>query len=169
MSARVADLPGVDLPAIEAIVQDLFETMVDRTPGTMVPGFGDNPALVDPVHTWVDVRGAVLTRIGVAVGRATSEELTRAFLATPADAPLHAADVADALGEVVNVIGGNIKSLVDGGGSLSLPRTAEGTPDIPGQAVAAHAWFAWRGQPLIVQVWLPPAHSGPTDDHNKEG
>ncbi|GMA35624.1 MULTISPECIES: chemotaxis protein CheX [Demequina] len=160
MSAVAGSLPTVDGEAIEAIAQDFFATMVDGEHGVLVPGYGEMAPLVDARFTWVDVHGETVTRVLVAVGRSTGDMLTRALLALPDDAPIGDADFADAAGEVVNVIGGNIKSLVHGGGALSLPQVADAAPDCGGAPLISETWFTWRGAPLTLTLWNLPEHAG---------
>jgi chemotaxis protein CheX len=72
--------------------------------------------------------------------------------------PRDAAEVADAMGEVANMAGGNVKALLPGPSLLSLPEVAEeGTPaaTAPGDLVSRLA-FAIDGSPLVVTVVEQP-------------
>lgn len=63
-------------------------------------------------------------------------------------------DIADAVGELVNMIGGNVKSLMPGPSALSLPVVAAGRVARPSDAVEVcrlHATCA--GVPLLVSVY----------------
>ncbi len=69
-------------------------------------------------------------------------------------APRDDAEVADAIGEVANMAGGNVKALLPGPSVLSLPEVAtEGSPAAAsdGQVVSRLA-FAIDGSPLVVTV-----------------
>jgi len=62
-------------------------------------------------------------------------------------------DVADAVGELVNMIGGNVKSLMPGPSVLSLPVVAAGRVARPSDSVEACRLDAtWAGSPLVVSV-----------------
>jgi chemotaxis protein CheX len=64
-------------------------------------------------------------------------------------------EIGDAIGEIVNMLGGSVKSLVDGPGSLSLPTVIGGsqyTLQIPGATELNEVWFVTAEQPLMVQV-----------------
>ena len=62
-------------------------------------------------------------------------------------------DVADAVGELVNMIGGNVKSLMPGPSVLSLPVVAAGRVARPSDSVEVCRLDAtWAASPLVVSV-----------------
>ena len=84
------------------------------------------------------------------------------------DDELTADEINDAVGELVNVVGGNIKSLVPGPSVLGLPTVIEGLPvALPTNLELAHeVRFSWMAEPVVVTVWTEPAETaggGPTD------
>jgi chemotaxis protein CheX len=87
-----------------------------------------------------------------------SAEFARQAAATmfgvdPAAASL--ADTQDAIGELANMTGGNVKSLLPEPCRLSLPTVVEGadiTTRIPGGAVVTSVAFDCQGSPLIVRL-----------------
>jgi chemotaxis protein CheX len=65
-------------------------------------------------------------------------------------------EVRDALGELTNMTGGNIKSLVPGPSTLSLPAVTEGTEYlvlVPGTEVVTRVGFACEGEPMLVTIF----------------
>lgn len=65
-------------------------------------------------------------------------------------------EVADAVGELVNMLGGNIKSLLPGASHLSLPTVALGSPAllrITGALVCRHLDLSCDGHALRVSLW----------------
>ena len=67
-------------------------------------------------------------------------------------------ELADAFGEVTNMIGGNIKGLYDGANQLSLPTVTRGRDHAvlsPGTSLVDVADFDCRGERLRVSVWRP--------------
>ncbi|MGK2959429.1 MAG: chemotaxis protein CheX [Acidimicrobiales bacterium] len=76
-----------------------------------------------------------------------SEHLARQFAGTMLDmdpVKIDRAEVHDAIGELANITGGNLKSLVDGFGQLSLPVVTEGLElafSIPGSKVVSNLAF----------------------------
>lgn len=64
-------------------------------------------------------------------------------------------DVADAVGELVNMVGGNIKSLMPGPSTLSLPVVAAGRAAHASDAVEVARFDGlWTGLPVRVSVHI---------------
>ena len=134
------------------IAQDLFAAMVDGEPGLLEPVDAPGASIADPVHAWVDIVGPTSWRTLVVTARPTADRIARALLQLGDDETVGLDDVRDALGEVANVVGGNLKGMLDGGSSLTLP-----VVDTTGPAVARAADHAqallWRGEPLVISLW----------------
>jgi len=145
--------PLSDADSVLTIAQDLFSTMIDGEPGHLYPWMGERPTLEDPRFTWVDVAGSVATRVMLMAGRATGEQLTRSLLAMEESEPVSDADFADAVGEIANVVGGNVKSLVTNPGALTLPVVTHEEPDMSKDFCLLETYFGWRGAPLGVALW----------------
>lgn len=65
-------------------------------------------------------------------------------------------DVSDAIGELTNMVGGNVKSLLPEPSSLSLPVVAEGkspTLKVPSATKLLDAVYICDEHPLVVTVW----------------
>lgn len=135
------------------IAQDLFTTMIDGEPGHLYPWTGENPSLVDPQFAWVDVSGPVVTRVILMANKSTGEQLARALLAMDDSEEVSDADFADAVGEIANVVGGNIKSLVTNPGTLSMPVVSHQEPDMTDGVCLLETYFGWKGAPLGVALW----------------
>lgn len=135
------------------IAQDLFTTMIDGEPGHLNPWAGADPDLEDPRYTWVDVNGPVVTRVMLMASRVTGERLTRALLGMDTAEYVCDADFADAVGEIANVVGGNVKSLVTNPGALTLPVVTHERPDMDTATCLLETYFGWRGAPLGVGLW----------------
>ncbi len=93
----------------------------------------------------------------LAVAVDCSTILARQMTATLFDMPpkaMHDSDIVDAIGELANMIGGNIKSLVPGPCQLSLPTVTIGFEglSIPGTQVQARQAFICAGEALRVSV-----------------
>ncbi|UQX89582.1 chemotaxis protein CheX [Jatrophihabitans telluris] len=65
------------------------------------------------------------------------------------------AEISDVLGEVANVIGGNVKAMLPEPSMLSLPQVVAGggTVSLPATELAATAQLDWRTLPIIVSLW----------------
>jgi chemotaxis protein CheX len=72
-------------------------------------------------------------------------------------------EIRDALGELTNVIGGNVKALFPGPSALSLPTVAVGS-DYDLGVIDASATrtvsFTCDGQPLVVTLFEGPTGNG---------
>jgi chemotaxis protein CheX len=76
------------------------------------------------------------------------------FAAEPGS--LSADEVSDALGELTNMIGGNIKSLLPAPSRLSVPSVAEGesyTVRIPGARLLESVVLVCSAGPLHIALW----------------
>jgi chemotaxis protein CheX len=65
-------------------------------------------------------------------------------------------EVSDALGELTNMIGGNIKSLLPAPSRLSVPSVAEGesyTVRIPGARLLEQVVLVCSAGPLQISIW----------------
>jgi len=64
-------------------------------------------------------------------------------------------DVYDSLGEIANIVGGNIKALVPDAGALGLPAVATAKP-LHGSSgrLAARLDVSWQGHWITFEVWL---------------
>jgi len=140
---------------VEAIASEVFAAMVDGEPGHLQPRSGPAPEPDDGLYAWVDVHGATRRRVLLTTERETATALTRALLGLSPDDTVDDDDIADAFGEVANVVGGNVKALVPDPGDLTLPEVAPTRP--PAAAGLLHAVpFDWRGRPLVVSLWALP-------------
>lgn len=102
------------------------------------------------VHVTGAWEGAVLIECSE---RTASQAAGVMFGASPAS--LAPDDVQDALGELANMTGGNVKALLPGPSTLSLPTVVAGTEyttRIPGSTLLSAVAFDWEGDPLVVRL-----------------
>ena len=94
--------------------------------------------------------GAVTLQCSIDLARAAAGTMfDRAPDATSAD------EIRDALGELANMVGGNIKALLPAPTHLSLPIVVEGDRaalSIRDTEAVQTVWFASHGQPFVVTV-----------------
>jgi chemotaxis protein CheX len=117
-------------------------------PGTM---------LHDVLSSWVDIVGPWTGSVVLTTGRQTAAELCRALLRDMAPELLDHEDVADAFGEIANVVGGNVKAALPGPSVLGLPEVGA-APAVRDPADVCRVDLLWRGAPLSISVQgaLPP-------------
>jgi chemotaxis protein CheX len=105
---------------------------------------GDLPG--KEVVALAEISGEWNGTVCLSCSRLAARHATAAMFGIP-DEELTAADIADAVGELVNVVGGNIKSLVPGPSVLSLPSVIEESQEVR---------FSWMAEPVVVSVWTAP-------------
>jgi len=150
---RRSDAPPLITELIdEATVQGIAEEAWSALVGDeefLVPLPGGLPD--DAVSSWVEIVGPWNGAVVLTTGRSTAEELARCLLAEHAPPVLDDEDVEDALGELANVVGGNVKAVLPGPSVLGLPEV--GTAPEPGlPADICRVDLLWRGQSLTITV-----------------
>ncbi|TFV53858.1 chemotaxis protein CheX [Geodermatophilus sp. DF01-2] len=144
----------IDAATVEAIAGEAWIALVGEDE-LLVPVPGELPA--DTLSAWVDVVGPWTGSVVLTTGRQTAADLTRALLGRTAPELLDHEDVADAYGEIANVVGGNVKAALPGPSQLSLPAVGV-APAVRNPDDVCRVEVLWRGQPLVVSVQgaLPP-------------
>jgi chemotaxis protein CheX len=100
--------------------------------------------------------GSVLVRCTLPLARSITETM---FGMDPGEAEPE--EIADALGEIANMIGGNLKSLVPGPSQLSLPMVADYEHlSFPQSEECATAAFSTGSEPMLVSVLRRAAAPG---------
>ncbi|HEY4604279.1 MAG TPA: chemotaxis protein CheX [Blastococcus sp.] len=119
----------------------------------LVPSLGG--PVSDAVSSWVEVVGPWTGSVVLTCARPTAEELARCLLKEHAPPVLDAEDVEDALGELANVVGGNVKGILPGPSVLGLPQVGAapgaGAPD---DTCCLH--LLWRGRALTISAQGSP-------------
>lgn len=133
---------------IAAVVESVFTELLDlRAQPTASPSVVSGPAL----RASVRISGAWQ---GMVVVDCPEELARRTAAAMWGGRPRDRAQMADAIGELANMIAGNVKVLLPGPSRLSLPAVADdpAATSVPPGGVIAGATVACDGQPLT--VWL---------------
>ncbi len=150
---RAGDAPPAIADLIhEATVQEITEQAWLALVGEdelLVPLPAPLPA--DTLSSWVEIVGPWTGSVVLTCGRDTAVELTAALLRDHAPDVLEDEDVDDALGELANVVGGNVKAVLPGPSVLGLPEVGA-TPPAGSEADTCRVAVLWRGQPLTVSV-----------------
>jgi chemotaxis protein CheX len=144
----------MDDATVQLIVDEAWTALVGEDE-PLIPLPGQLPA--DVLSAWVDVVGPWTGSVVLTTGAQTAAELTRALLAETAPELLEYEDVADAFGEIANVVGGNVKAALPGPSGLSLPEVGD-APAVRNPEDLLRVDVLWRGQPLSISVQgaLPP-------------
>jgi chemotaxis protein CheX len=159
------DVQAVSVPsdAIRSIAAQVWESLFDAEAVQVAPLADDD--LGPGLMTFsVDVYGGWEGTVSLTCAAVVGEEMTRRMLALPDSDDVDPLDLEDALGEVVNVIGGNVKSLVDGC-TLGLPRVGDDT--VHTEPPLATLYLAWGSRAIRVSVHARTGQpSGPGLDEN---
>jgi len=137
------------LTDVEMVVTEVWSSFL----GTEDPLLMGPPAeLAVGWSSAVTVSGGWHGMISVELPTDMAEQITRRMLCLDEES-LPDEDVADAVGELVNMIGGGVKSLMPGPSALSLPVVAAGRVARPSEVEEVCRFDAvWAGSPLVVSV-----------------
>lgn len=106
------------------------------------------------VSAAVSVTGAWRGHVVIGFSEASSRHATAALLGIDFD-EVTIADITDAVGELANIIGGNVKSLLPEPSALSLPHVltgGHGTAHWPAVIEVCHFDSEWLSEPVTVSV-----------------
>lgn len=143
----------------EVLARDLREVV--ETVWTVTLGFevldplGSLPP--PPEQTWcgcIQVDGAWDGLVKLSMSEGLTRRAAAAMFGTPAES-LSLDDLTDALGEITNMTGGNVKALLPGPSRLSLPSVVNGADfsiSSPGGTVLREVAFQTGGSQIRVQV-----------------
>ncbi|HLY18997.1 MAG TPA: chemotaxis protein CheX [Bryobacteraceae bacterium] len=105
------------------IVQSVFQTMMDtEVEAAEGPGARFPAAITAAVHFAGEWRGATLVECGTEEAR----HFAARFMGIPVPGAIDD-DVRDVMGELANMVAGNLKSLLPRGVELSMPSVIEGS------------------------------------------
>ena len=109
------------------------------------------------------IHGAWQGRVTLELAGATAETVATVMF----DGAVGPEDVVDAVGELVNMIGGNVKSLMPAPSTLGLPAVGRdrraGEPD---EVELCRADLSWDGAAVRVRVWQTPV--APTNEGREQ-
>ena len=148
---RTGDRPALitellDEATVQSIAEEAWLALVGEEEYLLpLPG---GPA-EDAVSSWVEIVGPWTGTVVITTGRSTAEELSRCLLKEHAPPVIDAEDVEDALGELANVVGGNVKAVLPGPSALGLPEVGSAPAAGPD---TCRVDLLWRGQSLTISV-----------------
>jgi hypothetical protein len=147
-------LDVVESGQVSDIAEEVFAAMVDGPAGSLASRPGGPRPESDPLHAWVELETEPASRVQLTTEATTAGDLTRAFLHLGGAAPVTEVEVVDALGEIANVFGGNIKALLPEHVSLTLPEVSRDSPSESGALRLLESVFSWRGHSLVISLWM---------------
>ena len=138
--------------------QEIFSSMIflEVTPGA--PFKRENEPLRDSISGMIGLAGTIKGSLTIHLTNTSALAVTTAFLGM--DVEEIDEDVKDAIGELANMLGGSLKSVLDPNGSdikLSMPSTVYGEEysiDCLAQAETVAVPFTFDGQTFIVELQI---------------
>jgi chemotaxis protein CheX len=119
----------------------------------LIPTYDENQA--SEVHSTVSITGSWTGYVVYASSTIAARRAAAAFLAVEID-EVSADDLSDTLGELVNIVGGNVKAMLPPGAVLSLPQVimaSESTARFPNTERISGVYGLWEGEPVSVSMW----------------
>jgi chemotaxis protein CheX len=143
MTACTAPDQALVHAAIDQVWGSMLYTSAEPWPDGLDTGFSAG------VQAQIALHGDWNGRLVLTCDRDVAAQIASAMLGTPAEEELPAVDVCDAVGEVLNVVGGSVKGALRGTTALGLPGVHECSA--PPRAEDCFI-VSWRGAPVFVQV-----------------
>jgi chemotaxis protein CheX len=148
-----------EITDVQAIIDQVWSSFLDESEPLLplhLPA-GQPFAAEEAWSAAVAVSGGWDATVTVELAAPVALALTTTMLGLEAADEAEDGDIADAVGELVNMVGGNIKSLMPGPSVLSLPAVAAGRAAHPsGATEVARFDGVWAGQPVRVAVHVIP-------------
>ena len=136
----------IDEATIQSIAEEAWLALVGEEEYLLPLAGGDAD---DAISSWVEIVGPWTGSVVLTTARSTAEELARCLLKEHAPPVIEFEDVEDALGELANVLGGNVKAVLPGPSALGLPEVGS-APEAG--ADVCRVDLLWRGQSLTISV-----------------
>jgi chemotaxis protein CheX len=143
-------------PDLAALLGEVWSSLVGE-PELLLPA--------DPAQEWTSLWSATVTVSGewraivsIDLDDPVVLAVTRGMLGFGEDEIPDVASCTDAVGELANIVGGNVKSLMPGPSLLSLPVVSHGPVAVPSELVESSCvHLSWSGAPLRIRVLSRPA------------
>lgn len=137
--------------AVLNIANDVFYALIDKHEGAVMEWPDEIEPFQNPVYAWVDSQGDKQLRVMLEMEDSTAKDLTRAMYSLGETDEVTEEDQQDAFGEIVNVIGGNMKSIVEDSGNLIIPKVGKEKPTWP-ESPLVSVNLNWKGKFLVVSI-----------------
>jgi chemotaxis protein CheX len=108
------------------------------------------------VHSSVSITGSWTGHVVYASSTVAARKAAAAFLAVEPD-EVSQEDLSDVLGELANIVGGNVKAMLPAGAFLSLPQVVlapESATRYPNAERISGLYGRWEGEPVSISMWM---------------
>jgi len=136
------------------MVEQVWESYLDPEGiSPLIPTYDENQP--SEVHSSVSITGSWTGHIVYASSTQAARRAAAAFLAMEVD-EISQEDLSDVLGELANIVGGNVKAMLPPGAFLSLPQVVlapESTARFPNTERISGVYGIWDGEPVSISMW----------------
>jgi len=136
------------------MVAQVWESYLDpEGVSPLIPTYDENQP--SEVHSSVSITGSWTGHVVYASSTTAARRAAAAFLAMEPD-EVSPDDLSDVLGEIANIVGGNVKAMLPPGALLSLPQVVlapESTTVYPNAERISGVYGMWEGEPVSVSMW----------------
>jgi chemotaxis protein CheX len=136
------------------MVEQVWESYLDPEGiNPLIPTYDENQP--SEVHSSVSITGSWTGHIVYASSTTAARRAAAAFLAMGED-EVSEDDLSDVLGELANIVGGNVKAMLPPGALLSLPQVVlapETTARYPNTTRISGVYGVWEGEPVSISMW----------------
>ena len=136
------------------MVEQVWESYLDpEGVSPLIPTYDENQP--SEVHSSVFITGSWTGHIVFASSTAAARRAAGAFLAME-PGEVSPDDLSDVLGELANIIGGNVKAMLPPGALLSLPQVvlaSDHTTIYPSAVRISGVYGLWDGEPVSISMW----------------
>jgi chemotaxis protein CheX len=136
------------------MVEQVWESYLDPEGiNPLIPNYDQNQP--SEVHSSVSITGSWTGYVVYACSTQAARRAAGAFLAMDAG-EVSQDDMSDVLGELANIVGGNVKAMLPPGALLSLPQVVlapESTARYPNTQRIGGVYGLWEGEPVSVSMW----------------
>ena len=134
------------------IVENIFYALIDKMEETIFESWDEFEPFTNPVYSWVDSCGGTsTTRVVVAMEKNTGDTLARQMYMLSETDPVDPESLEDACGELANVVGGNLKAVLDDAGELTIPQVAEQMPWVAENPIV-ELKLNWKDNNLVISI-----------------
>lgn len=115
----------------------------------------DDVAFHGDLHSSVSITGSWHGHVVVACSAGAAKLAAGAFLAMEPE-EVSDADLADVLGELANIVGGNVKSMLPDGCFISLPHVVTAPASVnhwPSASQICELTGIWAGEQVSISMW----------------
>lgn len=142
------------------MVEQVWESYLDPEGiSPLIPTYDENQP--SEVHSSVSITGSWTGHIVYASSTEAARRAAAAFLAMETD-EVSQDDLSDVLGELANIVGGNVKAMLPPGAHLSLPQVVlapESTARFPNTERIGGVYGIWDGEPVSISMWQSRAEN----------